>query len=55
MSAWTRDHSEEEWTAEALGERGLSDKKLRRAARDANQSVRVRAGEEGTEDAGAEA
>lgn len=43
LSAWTRDHSEEEWTAQALGERGLSDKKLRRAARDANQAVRVRA------------
>ncbi len=43
LSAWTRDHAEEEWTAQALGERGLSDKKLRRAARDANQAVRVRA------------
>jgi len=52
LSAWTRDHAEDEWTAEALGERGLSDKKLRRAARDANQSVRVRAAEENAEGAG---
>ncbi|MCO1339531.1 tRNA (adenine-N1)-methyltransferase [Zhihengliuella halotolerans] len=35
VSAWTKDHSEDEWTPEALGERGSSDKKLRRAARDA--------------------
>jgi len=42
LSAWTRDHDEQEWTPEALGERGISDKKLRRAARDSHQAVRVR-------------
>lgn len=31
-----------QWSAEALGERGISDKKLRRANRDAHQAVRVR-------------
>ncbi|NQD42626.1 tRNA (adenine-N1)-methyltransferase, partial [Glutamicibacter halophytocola] len=42
LSAWTRDHDEQQWSAEALGERGISDKKLRRASRDAHQAVRVR-------------
>ncbi|OFT22209.1 tRNA (adenine-N1)-methyltransferase [Arthrobacter sp. HMSC08H08] len=35
VSAWTADHDPEAWTAEGLGERGLSAKKLRRSARDA--------------------
>lgn len=36
VSAWTKDHDPEQWTPEALGERGVSDKKIRRAARDAS-------------------
>lgn len=42
LSAWTRDHNEEEWTEGALGERGISAKKLRRAAKDAKRPNTVR-------------
>ncbi|MHC6176647.1 tRNA (adenine-N1)-methyltransferase [Glutamicibacter sp. X7] len=42
LSAWTKDHDPTVWTAEALGERGLSAKKLRRAAKDAARPEQVR-------------
>ena len=45
VSAWTRDHDENQWSAQALGERGVSDKKLRRAARDASRPARTRESE----------
>lgn len=35
VNAWTREHDDEAWSAPNLGERGVSDKKLRRAAKDA--------------------
>jgi len=35
LSAWTADHDPQEWTPQALGERGLSPKKLRKAGREA--------------------
>lgn len=45
LNAWTREHDAEQWTESALGERGISPKKLRRAAKDANRPNRVREGE----------
>nr|WP_309080115.1 tRNA (adenine-N1)-methyltransferase [Zhihengliuella sp.] len=35
VSAWTRDHREDAWTPEAFGQRNVSDKKIRRAGREA--------------------
>ena len=35
LNAWTREHDDGAWNAENLGERGVSSKKLRRAAKDA--------------------
>ncbi len=35
LSAWTQDHAEEAWVPEALGERGVSVKKLRKSGREA--------------------
>jgi len=35
LSAWTADHAEEAWVPEALGERGVSVKKLRKSGREA--------------------
>jgi tRNA (adenine57-N1/adenine58-N1)-methyltransferase len=39
VNAWTRGHDPEAWDAPALGERGVSDKRLRRAAKDAASTV----------------
>jgi tRNA (adenine57-N1/adenine58-N1)-methyltransferase len=41
VSAWTADHAEEAWSAENLGERGLSPKKLRKAGREALKTARA--------------
>ena len=39
LNAWTHGHDPEVWNAPALGERGVSDKRLRRAAKDAASTV----------------
>ncbi|MEE1621215.1 tRNA (adenine-N1)-methyltransferase [Zafaria sp. Z1313] len=39
VEAWTKGHDDEAWSGAGLGERGVSDKRLRRAARDAASMV----------------
>lgn len=41
LSAWTADHSEEAWVPEALGERGVSVKKLRKSGREALRTAQA--------------
>lgn len=41
VSAWTADHDPEAWSAEALGERGLSARKLRKSGREALRTARA--------------
>lgn len=41
LSAWTADHAQDAWTPEALGERGVSVKKLRKSGREALRTAQA--------------
>ena len=53
LETWTRSQDPEAWSQEALGERPVSDKKLRRAAKDAKSMIQRGSLPAGTESADA--